>query len=137
MVYLPTNQTTKYPQLKEKYTTTNQHFHDNPHKLEPNKLSTFGKLYENSVYFMSKRLEEKPRDAREDNVKLGVEPPPLTFSGKISDLSYRGNGEFGMTNNLTYSVKPVRLVPYQSLTFKSEYGDKYTAKNVPGSSKRK
>lgn len=37
-------------------------------------------------------------------------------------------GTFRLANNLTYSVKPVKLTSYAGLSFKSEYQDQYWKK---------
>ncbi|KAG2485594.1 hypothetical protein HYH03_015658 [Edaphochlamys debaryana] len=134
MVYTVVNQTERYPHIKEHFKTTVQHFHDEPLAKEPKKISTFGKLYNNSTYFMDRRLDAKPvsRTATVGggtaSVRLGPEgSPPITWSGKLATSTYRGNGTFELANGLTYSWrshKPVKLVPYAALT-KTEYQDKY------------
>ncbi|GLC42020.1 hypothetical protein PLESTB_001059700 [Pleodorina starrii] len=141
MVYtaLQGNQTERYPHVKDLYRTTNQHFHDSPTSKEPLKASTFGKLYENSPYFLDRRLDQKP-PSRAATVGGGTTslrvtgelPPPRGWSGRLSSLTYRGNGTFELANGMTYSAgssltrssKPVRLVPYADLQ-KTEYQDHY------------
>ncbi|GIL66272.1 hypothetical protein Vafri_19872 [Volvox africanus] len=138
MVYgaLAGNQTERYPHVKDQYRTTNQHFHDSPTSKEPSKTSTFGKLYENSPYFLDRRLDQKP-PSRASTVgggttvlKVTGEPPaPRGWSGRLSTLSYRGNGTFELANGMTYSTgrssaKPVKLVPYADLQ-KTEYQDHF------------
>lgn len=127
MVYIPGNQTAQYPKLGSgpvDYTTTKQHFHDDPSKKEPKKASTFATLYDNSVYFMAKRLEKRPINSHETTIKMGSDPAKLTWTGRLPAASYVGNGTFQLANSLTYSCKPVKLVPYNDL-MRSEYQDKF------------
>ncbi|PNW78812.1 hypothetical protein CHLRE_09g390949v5 [Chlamydomonas reinhardtii] len=128
------NQTRRYPHVKEHYQTTKEHFHDSPNAKEPNKTSTFGLLYNNSTHFMDRRLDPKPVSRSSmvgggaTTLKFGQgESKPITWSGRLPESSYRGNGTFELANGLTYSYrshKPVKLVPYASLT-KSEYQANY------------
>ncbi|KXZ54352.1 hypothetical protein GPECTOR_5g433 [Gonium pectorale] len=136
MVYgaLTGGQTERYPQVKEHYKTTNQHFHDSPTAREPSKTSTFGKLYDNSPYFLDRRLDPTPISRSSmvgggtTSLKVtGEVAPPLTWTGRLPSSSYRGNGTFELANGLTYSFrsnKPVQLVPYAALQ-KTEYQATY------------
>lgn len=94
-------QTQQYPRVRQHYQTTNGHFHDDPVQLEPSKLSTVGKLYENSLYFMEKRLEKAPRKATHTELEtLGSTTLPTyktlsipgSWSGRLPPC-YEGNGE--------------------------------------------
>lgn len=76
-----------------------------PTAKEPHKISTFGKLYENSPYFLDRRLDQQP-PSRASTVGGGTttlrvtgEPAALRgWSGRLSTLSYRGNGTFELAN---------------------------------------
>lgn len=37
-------------------------------------------------------------------------------------------GTFRLDNSLTYSVKPVKLVPYSAFNYRTEYGSEYSKK---------
>lgn len=94
-------QTQQYPRVRQHYCSTNSHFHDNPLNLEPNKQSTVGKLYENSLYFMEKRLEKSPRKATQTEMDGTLAPTlpayktlsiPGSWTGRLPPC-YEGNGE--------------------------------------------
>lgn len=71
-----------------------------PTAKEPSKKSTFGKLYDNSPYFMDRRLEGKVASAFTSELgnTLGKEDSRLTWTGRLSPSTYVGNGTFQLAN---------------------------------------
>eukprot|EP00195_Chlamydomonas_chlamydogama_P007228 CAMPEP_0202900660 /NCGR_PEP_ID=MMETSP1392-20130828/11967_1 /ASSEMBLY_ACC=CAM_ASM_000868 /TAXON_ID=225041 /ORGANISM="Chlamydomonas chlamydogama, Strain SAG 11-48b" /LENGTH=143 /DNA_ID=CAMNT_0049587097 /DNA_START=123 /DNA_END=554 /DNA_ORIENTATION=- len=129
------NQLRRYHFLPDPFLTTKGHFHDSPGVIEspdnelrgtaPHKRSTHAKLYSGSWFQMSKRLEPKSRSATDSTVNLG------TGFGSQSTASqtYRGNGDFIVElPHSTITYRNLKMVPYNKLTWKSEYTDKYQKK---------